>query len=334
MATNEHILFSTEFFGEIVTVRIAIERLIDDRTVIRLFDEVIEAVGQRSHIVFDLAQVYHVSSVTFSRLIQIHRRSKNRGGEVVLCQLKPGVHEAFRTSNLDRLFKIAATLEEALAALRWSLAIDCPIAGCEGDALTHDPSISDRGEELRCRSCGCRFRVAPFQLSSGGEGRVEVMRFEIPTYEQEQIRAELGVIAHLQIVGRLDLFTSEALVDAWRSLPTPRHALLDLRAATELSEPGLRLLEVNVRADTSIDRIVVLVDPDRSDRTRAVLPNVRVTIAHEEAMSVLRDSPGTDLSPALLLVSARILEKKSEQSHSRQAGTPTEGHGPSSTHQR
>jgi len=330
MAKKEPRLISTEYYGEIVLLRIENDRLIESDSVTRFYDEMIEAIGQRSHIVLDMVHVQYLSSAGLGKFILFHRLSKNRGGQVVLCNLTPNVREAFRTSRLDRVFKIASSLGEAVAALSWSLEIGCPVAGCEGNSLSHEPSIADRGGELCCRSCDCRFGVAPFQLSPDGEARVAVSRFEVPTYEQERIRAELGAIIHLDIVGRLDLFAAEALVDAWRSLPGPRRALLDLRAATELSEPGLRLLEEHVHADTSIDRIVILVDPDRSDRTRAVLPNVRVTITHDEAVSVLRGSPESDETPAPLLVSARTVERTAEQSQSRDAGIATGEHGPSS----
>ena len=175
----------------------------------------------------------------------------------------------FRTSNLDRLFQFASSLEDALAALKWSLVIGCPNARCEGDGRSHEPSIASHGGELCCGSCRCRFWVAPFHLSPDGEASIAISRFEIPTYEHEHIRAELDVIANLQIVGRLDLFASEALVDAWWSLPRQRRTLLDLRAATEVSTAGLRFIEEQLRAEVPGDRVVMLVDPERSDRIQA-----------------------------------------------------------------
>ncbi len=181
------------------------------------------------------------------------------------------VRDSLRTSKLDRLFQFASTVDEAFAALSWTVAIGCPISGCEGDALSHEPSIADRGGMLCCRSCGCRFQVAPFQLSLNRAVQVAVSRFEIPTYEQELIRAEVGAIVHLDIVSRLDLFAAEALIDASRSLSGSRRVLLDLRSATEPSESGLRLLHEEFPGDTSLHRVVVLVDRDRSYRTAPTL---------------------------------------------------------------
>ena len=218
MATKEPTLFSTAYVGEVAILRIETTMLFDERTVRRLFDEVSQAIGPHSQIVFDLAQVRHLSSAALSKLILMNKKSRDRGHQIVLCNLTPKVSDAFRTSNLDRLFKIASSPEEAVAALSWSLEMGCPIAGCEGSSLSHEPFIADRGGELCCRSCGCRFWVAPFQLTPNGEAQVLVSRFAIPTYEQEQIRVELGVIVNLHIVGRLDLFASEALVDAWQLL--------------------------------------------------------------------------------------------------------------------
>jgi hypothetical protein len=230
---------------------------------------------------------------------------------------------------LDKVVQITTTLDEAKAALSWSLTIRCPIAGCEGYGLSNDPSIPDRGGEFCCRSCGCRFRVPRFQLSRAGEARVAVSWLEIPTYEHEKIRAGLGCIVHLDVVGRLDLFSAEALVDAWRSLPQPRRALLNLHAATDLSEPGLRMLGEHLSANASADQVVVLVDLDQSVRTHASLLDIRVTTTQDEAMEVLCSSPGSDEPPPSLLVSARTVGRTAKQSQSRDAVAPTGEHGPS-----
>jgi hypothetical protein len=236
--------------------------------------------------------------------------------------MTPKVSEAFRTSKLDRFFEIASSLEDALAALRWSVEIGCPIAGCEGTSLSHEQLTAKRETEVRCRSCSCRFRVAPFQLGPNGEARVQVSWFTIPTYEQEQIRAQLGTIVYLDLVGRLDLFVAEALVDACRSIPKSRRVMLDFRTATELSEPGLRLLKEHVRTDNSIDRFVALVDSDQFNRSRAILSNVQVTTTQEEAVAMLGGSPESDESLTLLLVSARVVDRTAEQSKSRDSDTP------------
>jgi hypothetical protein len=112
-------------------------------------------------------------------------------------------------------------------------------------------------------------------------------------------------------------------------LPQPRRALLNLHAATELSEPGLRMLGEHLSADASADQVVLLVDLDRSVRTRAGFLDIRVTTTQDEAMEVLRSSPGSDEPPPPLLVSARTVGRTAEQSQSRDAVTPDGEHGPS-----
>ena len=328
---SESSIISVDYFGEMaVTIRFETERLTDHDSIHRIYDEVRQAIGPRALVVFDLVHVQFLSSSATAMFIRLFHQSRTRGGQNVFCRPTASVREAFQTSALDRLFKIASCLEEALAALRWSLEVKCPIAGCEGTSLSHDPLITGHGGELGCRSCGCRFRVVPFQLTPNGEAQAQVSRFAIPTYEQEQIRAELGVVVDLHIVGRLDLFAAESLVDAMRSLPQSFPVLLDLRSATELSEPGLHLLEEHVRAGSSIDRVVVLVDTDRFCRACAILSEVRATMNHDEAMAVLRGSRTSDESPAPLLVSARTVDITAEKSQSREAGSRAGEHGPSS----
>jgi anti-anti-sigma factor len=328
MATNKPPLMSVKYVGEIAILRIQTEKLFDSDRVVPFFEEVSAAIGQRSRIILDIGQVMLMSSVALKELILIRTRYGKSGCRIILCCANPPVRDLFRVSQLDLLFEFAATVEEALAALRWSLAVECPIAGCEGDARTCDPSIADRGGDLCCRSCGSRFRVACFQLSPDGEARVAVSRFEIPTYEQEWIRAELGPFVKFDIVGRMDLFATEVLVDALRSLPTSCLGLLDLRAATELSEAGLRLLEEHLRADASCDRIVVLIDADRSGRVR-VHSGLRIAMRQDEARSILPCTPESAESPAPLFVSARTVQSPAEDTRSRDGGTPTGGPRPS-----
>jgi anti-anti-sigma factor len=331
MATNKSLFSSAEKRGEIAILRMGTDQFILNDTAARFSEEVIRTIGECVQIVIDMAQVQHLSSSGLANLIRFHVRSKNSGGQVVLFNLTSNVSETIRTSRLDLLFTIASSLEDALAALsRWSVAIACPIAGCEGINRSHERSIVHRGGEVVCRSCGCRFWVAPFELARNGQAQVEVSRFAITTYEQEQICAELGFIVHLHIVGRLDLFASEALVDAMRSLPQSCRALLDLRSASELSEPGLHLLEEHVRAVTSMDRVVVLVDTDRFHRVCAILLEVRATMSRDEAMAVLSDSRASDEPLAPLLVSARTVDKTAEKPPSCEAGSRDGEHGPSS----
>jgi anti-anti-sigma factor len=331
MAAHERPIVSSQHVGEIVILRLETDGLLRISDTDRFSDEATQAIGARSHIVFDMAQVRWPSSVLWGKLIMFASRSKRRGGEIVLCHLHDAVRQSVETSNLDRLFHIASSLEEAIAALSWCLAIECPVAGCAGEAFFCDPSIADRGADLCCRSCGCQFRVAPFQLPTSGEAPVTVSQFAIPTYEQEQIRAELGAFVFLHIVGRLDLFASEALFDAWRSLPAPRRILLDLRRATEVSDAALRLVKEHLRNEASADRVVALVDPGWSDRIRDALPDTRVTPTHDEAQSVLSDSLKPEETPASLLVSARAVKRTAEQIQSRDAASQAGDPGQSSS---
>ena len=140
-----------------------------------------------------------------------------------------------------------------------------------------------------CRSCGCRFRALPFDFPQNGEARAEVQSFEIPTYEHELIRVELGDPVLLAVVGRLDLFAAEAVADAWRSLQRPRCGLIDLHDVSEMSDRGLRMMGEQVHAGGSADRIAVLVNPERFDRTRSALPGIPVATTKGDLMPVLRD---------------------------------------------
>ena len=62
--------------------------------------------GQPLQLVLDFSGVDLISSSLLGKLILLLRRVEGAGGKLVLCELSPTVATVFKTSNLDRLFKI------------------------------------------------------------------------------------------------------------------------------------------------------------------------------------------------------------------------------------
>src|SRR5262245_21878915 len=64
--------------------------------------------------VLDLGEVRCMSSAMLGKVIGFDKRVKQRGGELTLCSLRPGLVTQFERMRLDRLFHIRPTEEEAL----------------------------------------------------------------------------------------------------------------------------------------------------------------------------------------------------------------------------
>jgi anti-sigma B factor antagonist len=102
-------------------VRFQDHQLFDERTV-REIAEQIGAVlpndGTPIRLVVDFSDVNLISSTLLSKLILLQRRVDASHGRLRLCEMSPVIQQVFRTSNLDRLFKIDRDQRTALESFQ------------------------------------------------------------------------------------------------------------------------------------------------------------------------------------------------------------------------
>src|ERR1035437_3153351 len=67
-------------------------------------------------LIVDLSEVKHIDSAGISALLLAQRQMKIHEGEVRLVGVRPDVMSMLRLTQLDRIFSIFNTVEEALAA--------------------------------------------------------------------------------------------------------------------------------------------------------------------------------------------------------------------------
>lgn len=68
-------------------------------------------------VVFDLSQVSYFGSVFLALLLRCHKLVRQKGGELVLCGASKLARELLQITNLDTLWAIYDTREEALEAV-------------------------------------------------------------------------------------------------------------------------------------------------------------------------------------------------------------------------
>jgi anti-sigma B factor antagonist len=98
-------------------IRFRDHELFHERTVREVADQINECLpndGSPIRLVLDFSDVNLVSSTLLSKLILLQRRVDGTRGRMRLCELSPVIQQVFRTSNLDRLFKIDRDLRAAL----------------------------------------------------------------------------------------------------------------------------------------------------------------------------------------------------------------------------
>jgi anti-sigma B factor antagonist len=73
-----------------------------------------EMPGQR--VVLSFLGVQHLTSLVLGKLIHVHKRLAESGGELRLADIDPHIFEVFAITHLDRLFRIYEREDEALAS--------------------------------------------------------------------------------------------------------------------------------------------------------------------------------------------------------------------------
>lgn len=68
-------------------------------------------------VVFDLSEVSYFGSVFIALLLRCHKLVKTAGGEMVICGATKMALELLKVTNLDTLWAMYDTREEALSAL-------------------------------------------------------------------------------------------------------------------------------------------------------------------------------------------------------------------------
>ena len=79
-----------------------------------MIDDLLAAGATR--IVINLERVNYVDSAGLGALIETHRKTKAKGGRLVLCNLGPKLRQALEIARLQPMFEISSTEAAAIAS--------------------------------------------------------------------------------------------------------------------------------------------------------------------------------------------------------------------------
>ncbi|MFB3890400.1 MAG: STAS domain-containing protein [Phycisphaerae bacterium] len=103
------------------TVVSLIDRKILDEVNIGQIGEQLNALVAKSpqpKIVVDFTAVSHMSSSALGMIITLHKRIREKNGQLRLCSIQPAIYEVFVITRLNEILKICATQQEALDSLK------------------------------------------------------------------------------------------------------------------------------------------------------------------------------------------------------------------------
>jgi anti-sigma B factor antagonist len=106
--------------GGATVVVLTDRRILDEVSINEIGDELAAMVAKSSapKFVLDFSGVAHMSSSALGMLITLHKRIREKGGELRLCGIQPAILEVFIITRLNEIFSICPTPEEALATLK------------------------------------------------------------------------------------------------------------------------------------------------------------------------------------------------------------------------
>jgi anti-anti-sigma factor len=111
-------LVKSEIKGEIRVIFLDAPQLIDQVTIDqcrRELDELLDKT-EETHCVLHFGRVTFMSSAALGMLVRVHKKCKQYGVELKLCNISPEIREVFSITGLDKVFSIHPDAADALAA--------------------------------------------------------------------------------------------------------------------------------------------------------------------------------------------------------------------------
>jgi anti-sigma B factor antagonist len=105
--------------GSVTIVRFRDRKIIDELQIQRIGERLRAlALAERSpKMMLDFSAVEYLSSRALSELINLSRQVDQRGGQLALAGIHPQIYEVFKITRLNRLFRIEASVEDAMKGL-------------------------------------------------------------------------------------------------------------------------------------------------------------------------------------------------------------------------
>jgi len=104
---------------DVVVVELADRRILDEETISQIAEELFSLIAaSRNHkVVVDFINVTNMSSGALGILITLHKRIREKDGQLRLCNIRPSIYEVFVITRLNEVFTICETREAAVSDL-------------------------------------------------------------------------------------------------------------------------------------------------------------------------------------------------------------------------
>ena len=93
-------------------------KILDETVIQEIGNELFGLVDQqfRPKLLFDFTNVDYLSSAALGKLITLHKRVREKKGQLKFCAIKPKIYDVFRITKLDKIFDIHEDRDKALGS--------------------------------------------------------------------------------------------------------------------------------------------------------------------------------------------------------------------------
>ncbi len=106
--------------GDATIVELTDRRILDEVSIGEIGEQLNTLVAQAASpkLTLDFANVAHMSSSALGMLITLHKRVREKNGQLRLCNIQPAIFEVFVITRLNEIFSICQNRQEALDSLK------------------------------------------------------------------------------------------------------------------------------------------------------------------------------------------------------------------------
>lgn len=105
--------------GDVTVVELTDRKILDEISISQIGERLQGLVAKANppKFVLDFSSVGHMSSSALGMLITLHKRVREKNGQLRLAGIQPPIYEVFVITRLNEIFQICGSREEAIGTL-------------------------------------------------------------------------------------------------------------------------------------------------------------------------------------------------------------------------
>ena len=110
---------NVEQAGDVSVVELKDRKILEEMSIMQIGEQLnaMVAAAEVPKVVIDFTNVAHMSSSALGILITLHKRIREKRGQLRLCGIQSAIYEIFVITRLNEIFSICQSRQEALGDL-------------------------------------------------------------------------------------------------------------------------------------------------------------------------------------------------------------------------